>query len=157
MITYKLGDVLACSEEILIHGANAQGIMGSGVALAIKNAYPEAYRVYRDASEAGYLTLSSYTFADVKKPNGDRLRIYNAVTQEHYGRDGKRYVSYDAVEKVFKNIDIHLPKEGAVAIPKIGAGLGGGAWDEIVSRIEKAMPNRPVICYVQHKKEIPGF
>ena len=31
-IIYKQGDLLECSEQVIVHGCNAQGVMGSGVA-----------------------------------------------------------------------------------------------------------------------------
>ena len=36
-IIYKQGDLLEAEEVVIVHGCNAQGVVGSGVALAIRN------------------------------------------------------------------------------------------------------------------------
>ena len=72
--------------------------------------------------------------------------IFNCVTQEFYGHGPQRYVSYDAVAECMKGIDSHaesiLAEVGvnteslSVALPMIGAGLGGGKWEIIKAIIE---------------------
>ena len=42
MIRYEKGDVLTTNDDIIIHGCNSAGVMGAGVALAIKRKYPKA-------------------------------------------------------------------------------------------------------------------
>ena len=125
-ITYKKGDILASEETIIMHGCNAQGKMGSGVAKAIKEKYPEAFQVYRKREETVGLHLGEFSSVVTK----DRKIIINAITQQYYGRDGKKYVSYDAISKVAKTLN-GLYENESIAIPKIGAGLGGGSWDVI--------------------------
>lgn len=45
-LNVKQGDLLAVNTGCIIHGCNAQGVMGAGVALAFKNKYPAAYTRY---------------------------------------------------------------------------------------------------------------
>lgn len=144
-IVYKQGDLLECSENIILHGCNAQSTMGSGVAKAIRAKYPEAFRAYL----AGIMELGIVTYAAMD----DNKIIMNAITQEFYGRQvGKQYVSYEAVRECFQRINWwagNTYKEGdaSIAMPKIGAGLGGGEWDVIAQIIEEESVNFQPVVY----------
>jgi O-acetyl-ADP-ribose deacetylase (regulator of RNase III) len=48
MLHYKKGNLLEVKEGIITHGVNCQGVMGSGVALAIKQKYPSAFYSYKN-------------------------------------------------------------------------------------------------------------
>ena len=41
MIKYKIGDLLTAPQKCIAHQVNCQGVMGSGVARAIRNEYPK--------------------------------------------------------------------------------------------------------------------
>lgn len=136
-IIYKVGDCLGGPEPWVLHGCNAQGVMGSGVALAVKTKYPSAYLAYIASKQHDGMRLGVVTFA----VQDDCKTIFNGITQQFYGRDGKQYVNYDAVGDVIFLINKYA-EEGydgesiPVAMPKIGAGLGGGDWDTIAEIIE---------------------
>ncbi len=40
MSKYVSGDIRCVSSGIIVHGCNAQGVMGSGVALALRTTWP---------------------------------------------------------------------------------------------------------------------
>jgi hypothetical protein len=61
-IIYKQGDLLDCIEKVIVHGCNAQGVMGSGVALAIRKKYPDAARAYFDMKDKGRMQLGCCTY-----------------------------------------------------------------------------------------------
>lgn len=139
----KVGNLLNVTKGHIVHGCNAQGVMGSGVALAIKRKYPGAYEDYRAIFEDDNLELGrAYPYLVNRE-----LKIWNAVTQDNFG-EGVRQVSYDAIQTCFQEINDYLasgresmvdlqPKE--VHIPKIGAARGGGNWEIIREIIEQTM------------------
>lgn len=138
-IIYKKGDMFEGPEPWLLHGANAQSVMASGVAKTVKELYPSAYQAYLAMKDIGHMRLGGVSFAAQE----DGKVMFNGITQEFYGRDGKRYVDYDAVKEVIQAMDHmaileHNQHEGTihVAMPKIGAGLGGGDWGTIACIIE---------------------
>ncbi len=142
MIEYRKGNLLDVKSGIIIHGCNAQGVMGSGVALAIKQKYPEVYEDYKQ--ERLYLGKSIETWVD------DDLMVINAITQQDYGRDGKRYVNYVAITNVFSEAVVTASAYDYVLnFPKIGAGLGGGDWSIIEQLINDSDPTDKVkkICW----------
>ena len=50
MIKYKIGDLLTAPQKCIAHQVNCQGVMGSGVAKAIRNEYPKVYKEYKEFS-----------------------------------------------------------------------------------------------------------
>jgi O-acetyl-ADP-ribose deacetylase (regulator of RNase III) len=146
-IITKVGNLLDVKAGHIVHGCNSLGVMGSGVALAIRNMYPGAYETYRATFDDEGLEMGwAYPYC----PTTD-LVIWNAITQEFCGSDGRRYVSYDAVANAFEEINETvnefdlIPKE--IHIPLIGAGLGGGNW-EIIREIIEQTTTVPVTLWM---------
>lgn len=117
--------------DAMVHGCNAQGVMGSGVAAGVREIYPGAYAAYRKAEETQGLFMGTIVpYFDTT----DKIWVLNAITQEFFGRDPDvRYVSYDAIEDSFKAIRRMVPNTNIerVLFPLIGAGLGNGTWSVI--------------------------
>lgn len=135
-IIYKKGDLLQAPEKYILHGANAQGVMGSGVAKLIRAKWPSAYNVYKASEQHNGMRLGVVTYAE----QDDGKVILNGITQEFYGRDGKQYVDYDAVREVIQAVNWLVYGQcgeiDGVAMPKIGSGLGGGDWGILSEIIE---------------------
>lgn len=134
----KQGDLLEADERMVVHGCNAKGTMGAGVARAIKVRWPQVYNAYRGRHKAGGLTPGEVIFVEIED---DRV-VANAITQRDYGRSRKqRYVSYDAVADCMSEIRDEAIKRNIaeIAMPKIGAGLANGRWDIIERIIESEL------------------
>lgn len=135
MLKVVTGNLLNEDKGILVHGVNCQGKMGAGIALEVKRRYPQVYRSYFQFGN-GARWQPSHLLGSVNfVPITPELVIVNAFTQEDYGNDGRRYVSYDAVDRCFAEINQYALRTGLpVKYPRIGAGLAGGNWD-IISAI----------------------
>lgn len=144
MIYEIRGDLLQAKQKIIAHQVNCKGVMGSGVAKQIKDKYPIAYKKYKvfcRAEGADVLMGRAIPVYDNNK------YIFNLFAQEEYGRDGRRYTSYDALFNCFSELN-RLARGESVAIPKnIGCGLGGGDWDIVHKIIEKTMTDSDVYIY----------
>ena len=142
LFTYKKADITTAEERVIIHGCNAQGVMGAGVALAIRRAFPKAYKDYRDEYEKFGLRLG-----DVIWSNCDGRMIGNAITQNSYGRKGL-HLNYDALDRVMHRVGNRYNWSfHHIAMPKIGAGLAGGDWDRIAKIIEAHLDRTRVVIY----------
>lgn len=128
----NVGDILSVTKGIIVHGCNAQGVMGSGIALQIRNKYPAAYEAYHKEHLQNGLRLGDVIWAQVT----DDLIIGNAITQDKYGRDSNtRYVSHRAIQMAFESVMVTACTLGMdVHYPLIGAGLANGDW-AIISEI----------------------
>jgi O-acetyl-ADP-ribose deacetylase (regulator of RNase III) len=139
------GDLLA-ARGILVHGCNALGLMGAGVALAIRTTWPAAYQAYRQRFLAEGLMLGDVQFVRL----ADDLVVANAITQQSVARKpGDVMVDYDAVYACFRTVavkarELQLP----VHFPRIGAGLAGGDWNRIANIIDKALGDIPGTLWV---------
>ncbi len=134
MLDYKNGNLMEFVEDAFGHGCNCFKRMGSGVALAVKNTYPEM----TDADTNSECTPKQRlgTIMAVSLKNG---KIgYNIYSQFNYGSD-KIQVDYLALEKALilckENMKIRSLK--SLALPKIGCGLAGGDWNIVEKIIEK--------------------
>ena len=144
---YKTGDLLAVPSGHIVHGCNAQGAMGAGVALAIRNKWPDVFRLYADTHRTNGLHLGDVLPVGVSP----KLVVWNAITQEFFGPPGQRYLSYDAVADCFLKISEGIQQYGDVEqhlhIPTIGARLAGGDWASI-SAIIRSVVKCPVTVWV---------
>ena len=59
-IKVKLGDICSVNSGIIVHGCNAQGVMGSGVAKAIRLKYPQVFEDYKNFKNQFGLELGDY-------------------------------------------------------------------------------------------------
>lgn len=145
---YIKGNVLDHPHQIA-HGVNCQGVMGSGVAAAIRAAHPQHFEDYKlfvqSRIKVGYKSsalLGSVVGTEVEDHSN---KIIGMFTQDFFGNDGKRYVNYHAIGKAIENVYFNLMwDDGAsilpLGIPKIGAGFGGGDWNFIEQIINDASP-----------------
>lgn len=144
-IKYIKGDLFKTDEHVIVHGCNARGVMGSGVAAIVKQNYPEAYKRYKEIYVDFGLDLGSIIPVD---SNGKL--IINAITQDRYGT-AKRYVDYEAVALAIKKVDQLVKAIGiqSFAMPMIGAGLAGGDWKVISAIVESETKyTTPIVYYL---------
>lgn len=128
MITEINSDLFKTDAKYILHGCNAKGKMGKGVALEIRHRYPQAYTSYLERHMKYGLILGEYYPVDC----GEKI-IINAITQSDYAKaygDSKRYVSYDAIAEIFESLN-NKYKGSIIAMPRIGSQLGGGNWNII--------------------------
>jgi O-acetyl-ADP-ribose deacetylase (regulator of RNase III) len=122
--------------DVIVHGCNCFNTMGAGLALQIRNNFPEAYQADQRTGLGDKYKLGSFTRAEIVRPN-TRFDVVNAYTQYRYGKGGP-HVNYLAIFDVFTKIAHHYNGK-RIAYPKIGCGLAGGEWNKVVPIIETAL------------------
>ena len=136
MIRFKTGDILAEDAEALVNTVNCVGVMGRGIALQFKKAFPENFRVYAKACERGEVQPGHMFVFETGALTNPRY-IVNFPTKRHW-RGNSRIEDIDAGLKdlvtVIRERDIR-----SIAVPPLGAGLGGLEWNDVRPRIEKAL------------------
>ncbi len=147
MIKYLKGDAVKAlvDGEIqhLGHCVNCQGVMGAGIALQIKQTFPEVFKVYKKHTCADYLGKN----IEVKVgPQG--YSVHNLHGQLNYGRD-KRHLNYAALGSALMQMSMVGVEQGeTVGFPYLmGCGLAGGYWEIVKEMIQFHFKGHSVNIY----------
>ena len=136
MLEYKTGDILAEDAEALVNTVNCVGIMGRGIALQFKNAFPENFRVYAEACKRNeVLPGRMFVFKTGRIINPHY--IVNFPTKRHWRGNSRM----EDVEAGLRNLVDVIQERNirSIAIPPLASGLGGLEWDEVRPRIEESL------------------
>ena len=136
-ITQVNGNILNITKGLIVHGCNAQGVMGSGVAKSISDRYPLIKESYLEWYENYGLELGEVQYVQVS----DGLVIANAITQLNYGRDKSvLYADYDAIRTSFINVNRFAARMNLdINYPLLGCGLANGKWPVVKDIIENEL------------------
>lgn len=140
MIELKQGDILRVDTEALVNTVNCVGVMGRGVALQFKKAFPENFKAYKAACDRDELQLGSMFVYDLCRLVNPRY-IVNFPTKRHW--KGKSRL--EDIESGLKALvqEVHRLGIHSIAVPPLGCGLGGLEWNEVRLRIEQAFEDVP--------------
>lgn len=136
VIEHRKGDLLAADAEALVNTVNTVGVMGKGVALQFRKAFPDNYEAYRRACKAGEVVPGRMFVFERGQLTGPRL-IINFPTKRHW--KGKARIEdirtglVDLID-VLRRFDVQ-----SIAIPPLGCGNGGLRWSEVRPMIEAAL------------------
>ncbi|KKL63404.1 hypothetical protein LCGC14_2175470, partial [marine sediment metagenome] len=90
------GNILNIREGIICHQVNCKGVMGAGLALQIKNKWPEAYDAYMTAYREKYWRFGEILSVIVSEDPD--ICIIHMAGQNEYGHEpGKVYTNYMAL------------------------------------------------------------
>ena len=150
MIEYKTGDLLAEEADALVNTVNCVGHMGAGIALQFKKAWPENFRAYAAACRNGEVQPGRMFVYETRQTVSPSY-IINFPTKRHW-RGESRLEDIDA-GLVALVAEIRRLGLRSVAVPPLGAGLGGLPWSQVRSRIEQALgalPDLHVVVFEPH-------
>lgn len=136
MIEYRTGDILSADAEALVNTVNCVGVMGRGVALQFKEAYPENFRAYAAACKRGEVLPGRMFVFETGRLTNPRL-IINFPTKRHWR--GKSRMEDIEAGLVALAEEIRSRGVRSIAIPPLGSGLGGLEWPAVRPRIESAL------------------
>ncbi len=143
MIEITQGNLLEAHVEALVNTVNTAGVMGKGIALQFKQAYPEMFRAYEKACRAGEVRLGKVHIFDLGGLVGGPRWIINFPTKGHW-----RAVSQMSdIEAGLHDLVVTISRLGirSIAIPPLGCGNGGLDWDDVRPRIETALAALPEV------------
>jgi O-acetyl-ADP-ribose deacetylase (regulator of RNase III) len=88
MIEYRQGNLLESGAEALVNTVNEVGVMGKGVALLFRDAYPANTEAYQDAARAGDVHVGRMFVTEHRSPVGPKW-IINFPTKKHWRNPSK--------------------------------------------------------------------
>ena len=136
MIEFKSGDILRNDAEALVNTVNCVGVMGRGIALQFKKAFPANFKAYAAACKKDLVQPGRMFVFETGRLEPPRY-IINFPTKRHWrgkSRMGDIEAGLDALAETVREKGIR-----SISIPPLGSGLGGLEWSEVKERIEAAM------------------
>jgi O-acetyl-ADP-ribose deacetylase (regulator of RNase III) len=146
------GNLLQCQAEALVNTVNAQGIMGKGVALQFRHAFPEMYKAYKKACQDGNVQpgkMFIYKVSSSKNPQ----YIINFPTKRNWRSKSRM----EDIEIGLKALVADVQKLGihSVAVPPLGCGLGGLSWPAVRQRMESTFQELPDVDWLVYEPVDP--
>ena len=136
MIEFARGNLLDSKAEALVNTVNTVGVMGKGVALMFKEAYPENFKAYEAACKKKEVRVGHMFVTERHALIGPKW-IINFPTKQHWRGDSKM----EWIESGLKDLKrvIAEKKIRSIAIPPLGSGNGGLNWPDVRPKIEAAL------------------
>ncbi len=147
MVELRSGNILDADTEALVNTVNTVGVMGKGIALQFRQAFPRNYEVYRRACERGEVQPGKMLVVPTDRLENPRY-VVNFPTKRHW--KGKSRVEdieagLEALVAEIRRLNIR-----SVAIPPLGCGNGGLDWEAVrplIVRVMAAVPDVEVLLY----------
>ena len=145
MIIEKDCNLLLEPLDAIGHFCNAHCTMGAGIALRIKEKYPDAYDADLKTMRGDRDKLGTFSYAIL--PNNKH--IINCYTQFGFGMG--RQTNYEAVYSSLEKANKFLISNGlrTFGLPKnAGCRLGGGSWTIVRAIIEDVFADSPLDLFI---------
>ena len=139
MIERTRGNILTDDAEALVNTVNCVGVMGKGIALQFKKAFPENFKAYEAACRREEVKPGRMFVFETGQLFNPRY-IINFPTKRHW-RGKSRYedISSGLQALVW---EVRERKIRSIAIPPLGSGLGGLKWSRVKTMIEAAFEEK---------------
>ena len=144
MIEIVRGNLLQANVEALVNTVNTEGVMGKGIALQFRRAYPAMFDAYAKDCKAGRVKLGHMHVYDLGGivTSGPRW-IVNFPTKGHWkarSRLGDIEAGLADLIKTICELGIR-----SIAVPPLGCGHGGLNWADVRPMIEEAFARIPEV------------
>jgi len=119
-----------------VNTVNTVGVMGKGIALQFKRAYPDMFKAYARAAKAEEIRIGRMHLWTTGQLDGPRL-IINFPTKRHW-RAGSKLADIEAglTDLVRVIQEEHIE---SIAIPPLGCGHGGLKWSEVEPLMRRSL------------------
>jgi O-acetyl-ADP-ribose deacetylase (regulator of RNase III) len=147
MVELVKGNILEADAEALVNTVNTVGIMGKGIALQFRQAFPGIYEIYRRACQRGEVVPGKMFVVSTDRLTNPKY-IINFPTKRHWKHRSRLTDIEDGLVDLLKVI--RETRIQSIAIPPLGCGSGGLDWNAVRPRILQAlaaMPETRVLLY----------
>jgi O-acetyl-ADP-ribose deacetylase (regulator of RNase III) len=143
MIRETRGNLLKAPAEALVNTVNTKGIMGKGIALQFRQAFPAMFKDYERACKEERVMLGKMDVHDLGGLVGGPRWIINFPTKGHWKANSK----LEDVKSGLQDLITVIRKLGikSIAVPPLGCGNGGLPWFEVKPLIEQAFAETPEV------------
>lgn len=145
MIKCKKGNLLEDTSEALVNTVNTVGVMGKGIALQFKQAFPEVFREYEKACKKNEVKTGEMHVVHTNSLVSPRY-VINFPTKQHWKEKSKMSYVVEGLKDLVRTV--HELNIQSIPIPPLGCGNGGLEWSEVKPLIEKAFQSLLVEVHV---------
>lgn len=152
MIQSVKGNLLEDSAEAYVNTVNTVGVMGKGIALQFKQAFPEVFKQYEKACKKGLIQVGNMHVTEVVGFASPRY-VINFPTKEHWRNPSKlEYIEEGLKDlvRVVKDLKIR-----SIALPPLGCGNGGLDWRQVRPMIVEAFQTLDVTVHLYEPAGAP--
>lgn len=136
MIRFEQGNLLEANAEALVNTVNEVGVMGKGIALMFRDAYPLNTELYTRAAKARQIAVGKMFVTENPEFTGVRW-IINFPTKKHWRQPSKIEWIREGLKDLVRVIrELRLK---SIAIPPLGCGNGGLEWNAVRSEIMQTL------------------
>jgi O-acetyl-ADP-ribose deacetylase (regulator of RNase III) len=135
MVKFVTGNLLDAKVDALVNTVNTAGVMGKGLAFQFKKAFPENSKAYEAACKRGAVQIGKMFVFDAGGIVLPRY-IINFPTKKHWRASSKLEFIEQGLADLIEVIRDR--KVRSIAIPPLGAGLGGLDWSKVRGLIDRA-------------------
>lgn len=136
MLTFLQGNLLEAPVDALVNTVNTVGVMGKGIALMFKEAFPENFSAYAEACKNGEITVGRMFVTERHALGGPRWLI-NFPTKKHWRQPSKLQWVMEGLKDLQRVIQEKQIR--SIALPPLGCGNGGLNWADVKREIEEAL------------------
>jgi O-acetyl-ADP-ribose deacetylase (regulator of RNase III) len=136
MIRYTQGNLLDADVEAVVNTVNTVGVMGKGIALMFKEAFPENFRRYAAACKAKEVRVGQMFVTERHELMGPKW-VVNFPTKQHWRQRTKLEWVIDGLKDLRRFIRDKAVR--SIAVPPLGCGNGGLEWSKVRPKIEAAL------------------
>lgn len=151
MITYCVGNILESKAQALVNTVNTVGVMGKGLALQFKEAFPDNYNIYRRICKAGQLHPGQMLITEIGRLDCPNKYIVNFPTKTDW-RKPSEYIYIKDGLKALRN-EIEHRKISSIAIPPLGSRNGGLDWKIVKEMIVAELKDIECQIYIYQPSE----
>lgn len=134
---FRAGDILGADVDVeaLVNTVNCVGIMGRGVALQFKNAFPDNFKAYaaackREEVQPGRMFVFETGLLMPKY-------IINFPTKRHWKGKSRIEDIQSGLGALVR--EVRSRKIRSIAVPPLGSGLGGLEWNRVRPLVQDAL------------------
>jgi len=142
MIELTQGDILKARTEALVNTVNCVGVMGRGIALQFRKAFPDNFKAYKRICDRKQLHPGQVFVFDLGRLEPPRY-VINFPTKRHWRGKSKLEDIQAGLNALLQEIQARNIR--SLAVPPLGCGLGGLDWDRVRAMIENAFASLPEV------------
>lgn len=143
VITREEGNLLHADAQALVNTVNTVGVMGKGIALQFKKAFPAMFKAYERSCKDGGVQLGRMHVWETGALDGPQF-VINFPTKGHWRAPSRLADVVAGLADLVAVVQKY--RITSIAIPPLGCGNGGLDWADVEPHIVRAFVDLPDVA-----------